>query len=295
MLQLTQVYRGFALLFTSVFPMLDLRSWQTARMINICLAGATGWTGVALAHAIHESSDLKLISAIARKSAGGDLGEALGVGNWGVPIFADINDALDGVDVMIEYTSHATVKANTLAAIARGVHVIVGSSGLTGADYDEVDTAAKKAGVGVVGSGNFAITAALAQAAAVMVAKHLPQWEVIDYASFTKPDVPSGTARELAEKLSAVHRPAIGVEVADIAGPKEARGADIDGTRVHSIRQPSFVVSTEVIFGLPEQRLSIRFDAGSSPAPYVDGTLLAARAVIQQKGLIRGLDTLLLQ
>ena len=95
--------------------------------------------------------------------------------------------------------------------------------------------------------------------------------------------------------LPADDRPKIGVEVADIAGPKEARGADIDGTRVHSIRQPSFVVSTEVIFGLPEQRLSIRFDAGSSPAPYVDGTLLAARAVIKEKGLIRGLDTLLLQ
>ena len=264
-------------------------------MIKVLLAGATGWTGKALANALHSSSDFELTAALTRSTGGQDLGEVLVNTHWGTPIYSDIKEGLQGVDVMIEYTSHATVKANTLAAIAHGVHVIVGSSGLTGADYDDVDAAAKKAGVGVVGSGNFAITAALAQAAAVMVAKHLPQWEVIDYASFTKPDVPSGTARELAEKLSAVHRPAIGVEVADIAGPKEARGADIDGTRVHSIRQPSFVVSTEVIFGLPEQRLAIRFDAGSSPAPYVDGTLLAARAVIKQKGLIRGLDTLLLQ
>ena len=135
---------------------------------------------------------------------------------------------------------------------------------------------------------------ARAQAAALLVAKYIPNWEVIDYAKAGKPDVPSGTARELAERLSAVQRPNLGYPIADIAGPKEARGADVDGTRVHSVRLPSFVVSTEVVFGMPEERMTIRFDAGSSPAPYVSGTLLAAKAVINHVGLIRGLDTLLL-
>jgi 4-hydroxy-tetrahydrodipicolinate reductase len=63
---------------------------------------------------------------------------------------------------------------------------------------------------------------------------------------------------------------------------------------VHSVRLPSFSVSTEVIFGLPDERLTIRHDAGPSPTPYVAGTLLAVRLVIGRVGLTRGLDTLLL-
>ena len=118
-------------------------------------------------------------------------------------------------------------------------------------------------------------------------------WEVIDYASATKPDVPSGTARELAERLAAVRRPELGRPLEDIHGPVEARGAAVDGVQVHSVRLPSFVVSTEVVFGLPDERLSIRHDAGGSPAPYVAGVLLATRAVRGRVGLVRGLDVLL--
>ncbi len=264
-------------------------------MIKVALVGATGWTGKAIAHALHKSSDFEFVAAVARTSAGKDLGEVLEGKNWGVPIFGDVKEAIANADVMIEYTGHATVKAHTLIAISHRVHVVVGSSGMSADDFLEIECAAKEKSVGVIAAGNYALTAALAQAAAVMVAKHLPHWEVIDYASKNKPDVPSGTARELAEKLSAVRRPEIGVSVKDIAGPKEARGADIDGTQVHSIRLPSFVVSTEVIFGLPDQRLSIRFDAGSSAEPYVDGTLLAAKAVIKTIGLTRGLEDILLK
>jgi 4-hydroxy-tetrahydrodipicolinate reductase len=77
-------------------------------------------------------------------------------------------------------------------------------------------------------------------------------------------------------------------------GRLEARGTTIAGTQVHSVRLPSFVVSTEVVFALPDERLTIRHDAGSSPAPYVAGTLLAVRAAVGRTGLVRGLDTLLL-
>lgn len=261
--------------------------------IRIALGGATGWTGSAIAAAIQASDDLVLVAAVARSQAGRDLGEVLDGEPWGVPVYASIGEVLSGADVYIDYTKHDVVKGHVLEAVAAGVHVIVGTSGLTAADYEEIAAAAEATGVGVIAAGNYAITAALAQMAAVQLAHHLPQWEVIDYASFTKPDVPSGTARELAEKLSAVHAPAIGVPVVDIAGPQEARGADVDGTRVHSVRLPSFVVSTEVVFGLPGQRVSIRFDAGDSPQPYVDGTLFAVRKVQQLRGLTRGLESLL--
>ena len=125
---------------------------------------------------------------------------------------------------------------------------MVGSSGLSAADYAEIDAAARANGVGVVAAGNFSITAALLLRFAAEAARHLDAWEVIDYASAGKPDAPSGTARELAERLGAVRRPALGVPVAEMLGAREARGATVAGTQVHSLRLPSFTVSTEVVF-----------------------------------------------
>jgi 4-hydroxy-tetrahydrodipicolinate reductase len=79
-----------------------------------------------------------------------------------------------------------------------------------------------------------------------------------------------------------------------VAGTREARGATVAGAQIHSLRLPSFVVSTEVVFALPDERLSIRHDAGGTAEPYVSGTLLAIRAVRGITGLVRGLDTLML-
>ncbi len=263
-------------------------------MTQVCVAGATGWTGRAVAEAALADPDLHLRSAVARTAAGQDLGEAWGTGTNGVPVHADVTDALEGVDVLVDYTSHLAARTNTLAAIARGAHVVIGSSGLTADDFAEIDTAARAAGVGVVAAGNFSLTAAMAQAAALLVAPHLPNREIVDYASAGKADAPSGTARELAERLGEVSVPELPVAVADTGGHPEARGATIAGTQVHSVRLPSFVVSTEVVFALPDERLVIRHDAGGTATPYVAGTLLAVRAAPHRVGLVRGLDTLLL-
>jgi 4-hydroxy-tetrahydrodipicolinate reductase len=263
-------------------------------MTRVCIAGATGWTGRALVSGVSAAPDLALVSAVARSAAGRDLGEALGGEPLGVPVHASFADALDGVDVLVDYTSATAVKANVLAAVEAGVAVVVGSSGLTADDFAEIDSAARERSVGVVASGNFSLTAAMCQAGALLAARHLPQWEVIDYASATKLDVPSGTARELAERLGEVRRPQLGHPIADLHGPQEARGATVGGAQVHSVRLPSFVVSTEVVFGMPDERLTIRHDAGATPEPYVAGTLIAIRKVPSLVGVTRGLDTLLL-
>jgi len=263
-------------------------------VIAVCVAGATGWTGRAVAEAVLGDADLDLRSAVARSAAGGDLGTAWGLQPNGVPVVADAGEALDGVEVLVDYTSHDVAKRHTLTAVAHGVHVVIGSSGLTAADFAEIDAAARAAGVGVVAAGNFSLTAAMAQAAALLVAPYLPNREIVDYASAGKPDAPSGTARELAERLGEVSRPSLAVAVADTGGHPEARGATVAGTQVHSVRLPGFVVSTEVVFALPDERLVIRHDAGGTPTPYVAGTLLAIRAAPQRVGLVRGLDTLLL-
>ena len=263
-------------------------------MISVCIAGATGWTGRALVPAVLAADDLRLVSAVARSTAGRDLGEVLGGEPLSVPVHATVAEALEGVDVLVDYTSATAVKGNVLAAVEAGVGVVVGSSGLGAEDFAEIDRLARERSVGVVASGNFSVTAAMCQAAALLAARHLPHWEVIDYASAAKPDVPSGTARELAERLGEVRRPATGVPVDELHGPREARGAAVGGTQVHSVRLPSFVVSTEVVFGAPDERLTIRHDAGGSPEPYVEGTLLAVRRVRELAGLVRRLDTLLL-
>jgi 4-hydroxy-tetrahydrodipicolinate reductase len=261
-------------------------SWEASGVLNVCMAGATGWTGRALVRGIGEAPDMTLASAVSRSAAGGEID--------GAAVYATAAEALDGIDVLVDYTSLEAVKGNALAAIEAGVAVVIGTSGLGPDDFAEIDAAARARRVGVVASGNFSLTAAMASAAALLAARHLPQWEVIDYAGAAKPDVPSGTARELAERLGEVRRPELGRPIDEIQGPREARGASVAGTQVHSVRLPGFVVSTEVVFGLPDERLTIRHDAGGTPEPYVAGTLLAARRVPELAGLTRGLDTLLL-
>src|SRR3954452_4220624 len=141
--------------------------------LTVCIAGATGWTGQALARAVLEAHDLTLASAVSRSAAGTDLGEALGGEPLGVPVHGTVAEALDGIDVLIDYTHATAVKANVLAAVEAGVAVVIGTSGLTAADFDEIDHTARERSVGVVASGNFSLTAAMCQAVALLAARQL--------------------------------------------------------------------------------------------------------------------------
>jgi 4-hydroxy-tetrahydrodipicolinate reductase len=248
--------------------------------IRVCVAGVTGWTGRPVAEAVREATDLELVAGVARSDPAS---------------YSSVAEALDDVtvDVLVDYTHAAVVKENVVSAIEHGVNVVVGSSGLTAEDYAELDASARAREVGVIAAGNFSVAAAILLRAAVEAARHLEEWEVIDYASATKPDAPSGTARELAERLGEVRAPAVAVPIEDVIGPREARGASVAGSQVHSVRLPSFVVSTEVVFAAAGERLSIRHDAGETAALYVAGTLLAIRAVPGRVGLTRGLDRVL--
>ncbi len=262
--------------------------------LSVTLVGATGWVGRALVAAIAAAPDLRLAAAVARQAAGQDAGTAAGTAALGVTIAPTLEEALaTPSDVVVDYTTPTAVKGHTLAAIAAGRAVVVGTSGLTADDYAGIDRAARERGVGVVAAGNYSITAALMQRFALMAARHVPDVEVIDYASAGKPDVPSGTARELAERLSEVRQDPTSRAIGGLIGPQEARGATVGRTQVHALRLPGFVLSCEALFGAPEERLSIRHDAGSGAGPYVAGTLLAVRRVREQPGLRRGLDTLL--
>ena len=262
--------------------------------IKVCVAGMTGWTGSAVAKALVAADGFELSAGIARSRAGEDAGSALGLPPLGLPISRDLDEALAApFDVLVDFTKPDSVKARVLAAVAAGKAVVVGTSGLSAADYADIARAAESRGTGVVAAGNFSITAALASHFAQEAARFLPWCEIVDYAHEDKVDAPSGTAQELAEKLGEIRPSAEGVPLDRVHGHPEARGAAIGGTRVHSLRLPGFVIAFEALFGLPHERLSIRHDAGSGAEPYVAGSLLAAKKALEIKGLVRGLDTLL--
>ncbi len=264
-------------------------------MLDVCVAGATGWAGGELARAIADVADIRIVAAVARASAGKRLGDVLGV-PLDAPIYATADEALDAhpCDVLVEYTGAESAMRNIRSALSRDRHVVVGSSGVGDAEFAELDGIAKQRGRAVLACGNFALTVVLLQKFATMAAKYLPSWEIIDYAHAGKPDAPSGTTRELAARLGAVRAPAIEVPVDRTRGIRETRGGEIANTRIHSLRLPGFVIGAEVIFGMPDQRLSLRHDAGGSARPYIDGALLAIKNVgTLAPGVHRGLDAVL--
>ncbi len=262
--------------------------------IRVIVAGATGWTGGAVTKAVLAADDLVLAGAVARSAAGRDIGETLGGAPCGISVVASVEEAVNtGADVLVDYTAPQAVKANALATISAGVAVVIGTSGLSAEDYREIDKAARERNVGVFAAGNYSITATLMTKFALMAARYVADVEVIDYASAGKPDTPSGTARELAERLSGLRQPATSIPVGELGGIRETRGGAVGAVQVHSLRLPGYVLSCEAQFGAPGERLLIRHDAGSDAAPYVAGTLLAVRRVRERAGLRRGLDLLI--
>ena len=261
--------------------------------LRVCVAGVTGAVGKGITRAVLDAADLDLVGAVARGAAGQDVGEAVGRAKVGLAVRATLEEALAApTDVLIDYTAPAAIKGHTIAALRRCIGVVIGTSGLTAAEFEEIDREARAAGVGAI-TGNFSLTATLLQRFALEAAQHLKAWEIIDYAGATKPDSPSATARDLADRLSEIGAPTASRNPADTIGPPEARGATIGGAQVHSLRMPGFVFACEAIFGAPEERLVLRHEATSMATVFIAGSLMAARRVRTVQGLIRGFDRLL--
>ena len=129
--------------------------------IRIIVAGATGWAGSLITRSILESDEFQLAGAIARQEAGKDVGEVLGMPAVGVRISPTLEAALQSHgEVLIDYTHPSSVKARTLSALEHGMRVVIGTSGLTAEDFDEIGEAADRQRLGVIAAGNFWIAAA---------------------------------------------------------------------------------------------------------------------------------------
>lgn len=267
----------------------------TKKKIRVCVAGATGWAGSELCKGIVLTADLELVSAVSRKSAGKDLNELLNLSNkQKIPVFGTIEEALSiPCDVLVEYTKPDIAKHQVITAIQHGVNVVVGASGLSDADYEEIGAVADENKQAVLAVGNFAISVVLLNKFAEMATKYMPNWEIIDYASDAKVDSPSGSTLELANKLAKVSASNKTIPIEDTKGIKETRGADINGMQVHSVRLPGYVIALETIFGMEDEKLILKHEAGNSAKPYVQGALLAIRKVDTFTGLKRGLDNVM--
>ncbi|WP_435135852.1 4-hydroxy-tetrahydrodipicolinate reductase [Formosa sp. A9] len=264
-------------------------------MIKVCIAGGTGWAGSALSKGVCEHPEMTLVSALSRTYKGKNLSDILQLDSEPIPVFEDIETALSETDfdVLVEYTKPNIAKTNILAALKKGKHVVVGTSGLTEADYKTIEQEAIKNHTSVLAVGNFAITVVLLQKFSEMAAKYISNFEIIDYAHEDKIDAPSGTARELAYRLSQVQKPNVFVGEDELIGEASSRGAKLNEVQVHSVRLPGHVISIESIFGLKDEKLSIRHDSGASAEPYVKGGLLAIEKVSSFTGLKRGLDSVM--
>lgn len=261
--------------------------------LKICIAGATGGVGSCLVRAVIDSGDFELVGAMSRRAAGRDIGGVVGAADCGVIAAGSLEEALAaGPDVLIDYTHPDVRMSHVLSAIDRKIPVVIGTTGFTAEELNRLDRAARDANIGLA-TGNFSITAALVQHFALIAARHVPHWTVTDYCKPDKPDVPSGTARELAELMGEVRKPDYGTNQEDCIGFRSALGADIDGTRVHSVRLPGYVAGVEVRFGLAGERLTLQHEMGEHNEIFVEGSLLAARRVTSHVGLVRGLDKLL--
>lgn len=264
-------------------------------MLKVFIAGATGWAGSELSKGVFDNKEMQLVGGLSRKHQGQNLAEVLQLGNADIPIFGDMETALSETDfdVLVDYTRPEIGKKNIIATLKSGKNVVVGTSGLTDNDYTEIEKIANENNTSVLAVGNFAITVVLLQKFAEMASKYIPNFEIIDYTHEDKIDSPSGTARELAYRLSKIQKPTVYVSEDELIGQKESRGANLDGVQIHSVRLPSYVISIETIFGLKDERLTIRHDSGTGAEPYVKGALLAIEKVGTFNGLKRGLDTVM--
>ena len=238
------------------------------------MVGAAGRMGAEVVRAVDASDDLHLGAVV-------DIGDPL--------------DRLDGVQVAVDFTTPDAVMDTLRYCIAHGIHAVVGTTGFTAERLVEVEALLDQApGVGVVIAPNFALGAVLLMRFARQAAPYFESVEVIEMHHPDKLDAPSGTARHTAEAIASARRDAgLG------AGPDAtsqamdgARGADVDGVRVHAVRLRGLVAHEEVLLGNPGEALTLRHDS-LDRASFMPGVLLAVRSVGSRPGLTVGLEPLL--
>jgi 4-hydroxy-tetrahydrodipicolinate reductase len=275
--------------------------------IAVVVAGALGRMGAEVVKAVAAAPDCRLIGAIDTSpgSEGEDVGVRLGLGELDVPLSADFEGSLCAAAqavrgagggqgaVLVDFTHPSVVHEHTRAAIAYGVHPVIGTTGLTPAQLAELAAFADKAGVGGAVIPNFSVGMVLLQQAAAAAARFYDWAELTELHHNRKADAPSGTClktAELMEELGKSFNPPQVEEHESLAGCRG--GLRESGLRLHSVRLPGLVAHQEVMFGAPGETYTLRHDTIDRSA-YMPGVLLTVRRVRTLQGLVYGLERLL--
>ena len=278
-----------------------------SKPLSVVVAGALGRMGAEVIKTVVAAADCQLVGAVDTTPGkeGADVGLELGLGELEVAITADFEGTLCQVSqavrndgpgqgaVLVDFTHPSVVYEHTRAAIAYGVHPVIGTTGLSPEQLSELAAFAAKASVGGAVIPNFSVGMVLLQQAAAAAARFYDFAELTELHHNRKADAPSGTCiktAELMEDLGKSFNPLQVEEHETLAG---CRGGQREsGLRLHSIRLPGLVAHQEVMFGAPGETYTLRHDTIDRSA-YMPGVLLTARKVRQLEGLVYGLERLL--
>ena len=241
--------------------------------MRVGVVGARGRMGLAACAAVGASSDLELAAQV-------DIGDRLDV-------LADAN-----VDVVIDFTHPDSVMATLDYVISHGMHAVVGTTGFTDERLSALRAAlAANPGIGVLIAPNFSIGAILLMKFAAQAATYFESVEIIELHHPDKADAPSGTARHTAELIAAARAGMVAPD-ATVTSLPGARGADVDGIPVHSVRLRGLLAHEEVLLGGPGEVLTLRHDS-LDRSSFMPGVLVGVRQVSAHPGLTVGLENYL--
>ena len=206
----------------------------------------------------------------------------------------DVGDPLDltGVDVAVDFTHPDAVMGNLRACVEAGVHAVVGTTGFDEDRLSELRSLLEGTDVGILVAPNFGIAAVLMMQFAAQAARHFESVEIVELHHANKADAPSGTARRTAELVAEARRGMPAMPDATSTSLAGARGADVEGVRVHAVRLAGLVAHQEVILSGSGESLTIRHDSYDR-ASFMPGVLLGVREVGSRPGLTVGLEHLL--
>lgn len=270
-------------------------------LIPVVVNGAGGKMGKEVIKAIASAEDLTLVGAVDKNSAilGEDIGEIAGCGALEVPVLNDLESVLVLATqhpiqgVMVDFTHPDSVYDNVRSAIAYGIRPVVGTTGLSPKQIEELADFAEKASTGVLIIPNFSIGIVLMQQAAIQASQYFDHVEIIELHHNQKADAPSGTAIKTAEMLSNLGKQYNPQRVKETENLTGARGSICgDNIRIHSVRLPGLIAHQEIIFGAEGQIYTLRHDT-SDRSCYMQGVLLSIRKITELKSLVYGLEKIL--
>ena len=259
--------------------------------IRVVVQGALGKMGREVASALCREPETKVVGAVELQVAEDRL--PLPNGSGAVPFSSNLDYLLTSCqpDVLVDFTTAQATMPAVRIATKQGVNLVIGTTGLTTDELNEIDRLSQAHQVGAVVAPNFALGAVLMIHLAKIAAKYLDYAEIIELHHHQKVDAPSGTALSTA-KAMAIARGKPFYHPSEQGKASASRGKQVEGVTIHSIRLPGLLAHQEVILGGPGQTLSIRHDTISREC-FVPGVILAVKEVIKRKGLVYGLDLLL--